>query len=207
MEFSEGDTPLMLACAKGHYEFCQMLIEHGADVNLQNSCDDFALRIAVWNQHTNIVKLLLDSKADHRLVCRTWSRTYEDCIRYTYGTALHSAGNNELIQLLIDSGANVNARDDLGRTPLHHAALFNGPTAIVKLIQAGAIIDAKDNYVVYNYNHRETPLCLAIICGHVESVSVLLAMGAKLDDLGDEQKTCRDYLHEDSEHSKHFFRY
>ena len=26
MEFSEGDTPLMLACAKGHYEFCQMLI-------------------------------------------------------------------------------------------------------------------------------------------------------------------------------------
>ena len=203
IEFSEGNTPLILASAKGHYEFCQLLIEHGADVNLQNSREDFALRLSVAHGHELVIELLLKANADPNLVCSTWS--YKDCTKYTYGTALHSTGNPDVIHSLIKFGANVNLNDDLGRTPLHQAAIFNSTKAIVAFIQAGASLDAKDNYVVYNYNHRETPLCLSITCGHVEATSVLLAMGANLDDMGDEEKTWRDYLHENGEHSEALF--
>ena len=202
IEFSEGDTPLMLACTKGHFEFCQLLIDSGADVNLQKDYGDFALRMAVWYRHRNIVELLLRSKADPNLICSIWTVTTEETIRYTYGTALHSAGDIDLIRLLINSGANVNAKDYLGRTPLHHAALFNAPKAIVTLIKAGAAINARDNYVVYACKHQDTPLRLAIACGHIEATSVLLAMGANIEELGNGKNDWREHLDEDCDHSE-----
>ncbi|CAH1253040.1 DAPK1 [Branchiostoma lanceolatum] len=67
---------------------------------------------------------------------------------YTYGeTALHWVsvfGNTEMGKLLIQRGADVEARDKYGNTALH-SAISNGKTEIVEmLIQHGADVQAKD---------------------------------------------------------------
>jgi ankyrin repeat protein len=45
----------------------------------------------------------------------------------------------EVITVLLDAGANVNARNDSGGTPLHMAAKYNeNPEVIIVLLDAGA---------------------------------------------------------------------
>ena len=76
--------------------------------------------------------------------------------REDWETLLHIAateGAVDIVKALIKGGANIEARDDVGATPLHNAAW--GETSIVKvLIEAGADVEARDN-------DGNTPLYLA----------------------------------------------
>jgi ankyrin repeat protein len=49
--------------------------------------------------------------------------------------------------MLLEAGADVNARDKAGDTPLHWAAAENTGTAVINaLLQAGAVVNARDRY-------------------------------------------------------------
>ncbi len=53
-----------------------------------------------------------------------------------------------MVRLLIDRGADVNARGDFGQTPLHFAVRDGGHKAVeivAMLVQAGADVSAKDD--------------------------------------------------------------
>ena len=92
---------------------------------------------------------------------------------------LHSAvGNGDLaavVHLLEVHGADVNAKDFHGDTPLHRAAIYENHTAIAAaLIKAGAMVNAKGQY-------GHTPLHRAAIWGYASVVSALLAAGADVN--------------------------
>jgi hypothetical protein len=62
-------------------------------------------------------------------------------------TALHvAAGNNqvEVMRVLVELGANKDAKCAGGATPLHHAARTGHAAAVSVLIELGAQIDAQD---------------------------------------------------------------
>ncbi len=62
-------------------------------------------------------------------------------------TPLHLAsmvGLNDVVEALIDNGANIHAVDNLGRTPLHYAALRGNKVATCALIKAGAELNVQD---------------------------------------------------------------
>jgi ankyrin repeat protein len=90
---------------------------------------------------------------------------------------LHCAvfnGHMEIVNLLLEKGADVNLKDNFGTTPLKSAAL-NGHMRIVKLLlEKGADVNLTDKY-------DKTPLHWAVFNGHMEIVNLLLEKGADVD--------------------------
>ena len=79
-------------------------------------------------------------------------------------------GQVEIAQALITAGADVNAQNNSGYTPLHRAT--NGNTEIAQaLITAGADVNAKDEF-------GYTPLHWTAIYGYTETVRALITAGA-----------------------------
>jgi ankyrin repeat protein len=78
----------------------------------------------------------------------------------------------ESVKLLIEEGANVNARDYSGQTPLHFAAVYGRMASTELLIENGANVNAKDH-------NGDTPLAIAVKIGHKEVVKFLRKHGAK----------------------------
>ena len=82
------------------------------------------------------------------------------------------AGDVVAVQALIESGANVHARDSKGATALHYAAGWGNVEAVQALLAAGANAKAKDF-------QGGTLLHMAAVKGNVEIIKVLLAAGAE----------------------------
>lgn len=80
-------------------------------------------------------------------------------------------GNVPAIQSILNAGAAVDTRLDIGRTALMVAAVNGRTQAMEQLLAAGASIDAVDN-------NGSTPLILAAENGHLAAVKLLLARGA-----------------------------
>ena len=57
-------SALQIAVLKGFLDICELLINHGADVNKQNAEGNTLLNMAVWRGHTAIVALLAKHGAD-----------------------------------------------------------------------------------------------------------------------------------------------
>ncbi|KAM9820432.1 LOW QUALITY PROTEIN: poly [ADP-ribose] polymerase tankyrase-1-like [Neosynchiropus ocellatus] len=89
-------------------------------------------------------------------------------------TPLHFAagfGRKDVVDHLLQTGANVHARDDGGLIPLHNACSFGHSEVVSLLMCQGADANARDNW---NY----TPLHEAAIKGKIDVCIVLLQHGA-----------------------------
>uniref|UniRef100_A0A3Q2PCW0 Poly [ADP-ribose] polymerase n=1 Tax=Fundulus heteroclitus TaxID=8078 RepID=A0A3Q2PCW0_FUNHE len=89
-------------------------------------------------------------------------------------TPLHFAagfGRKDVVDHLLQTGANVHARDDGGLIPLHNACSFGHSEVVSLLLCQGADPNARDNW---NY----TPLHEAAIKGKIDVCIVLLQHGA-----------------------------
>jgi RNA polymerase sigma factor (sigma-70 family) len=89
-------------------------------------------------------------------------------------TALHRAaynGDRALAALLLDAGADPDARTSGGQTPLHIAALVDRPAIVAQLLAGGADPNAAAD-------HGLTPLHFAVIRDRRAIVAQLLAAGA-----------------------------
>lgn len=109
---------------------------------------------------------------------------------YTSGeTALHVVtARRDLtwMQFLVGKGANVNARDAKGVTPLVVAANLGFVEGVEFLIERGAKVDESNNA-------GETPLITAVHNRNTELMRVLLGAGANPDRADNSGRSARDY--------------
>jgi uncharacterized protein len=131
----------------GHWQLCEFLIEHGADVNhpLPETGETplhSALCKANDAAYNRVLKVLLAHGADPNRTTKAGIETdsfMRDC-RTKGETPLHRAaafGDAEAIQLLLDAGAVIDAKDAHGDTPLSWASWYLRPRAILRMLCYG----------------------------------------------------------------------
>jgi len=84
-------------------------------------------------------------------------------------------GHKKIVEMLINEGANVNAKAEQGWTPLHYATGANDRETAELLIANGADLNSK------NSNDQITPLHWAAWRGHKEVAGLLIAKGADVN--------------------------
>jgi ankyrin repeat protein len=99
-------------------------------------------------------------------------------------TPLHHAvkDDDSRVHLLIAAGANVNARDNEGKTPLHALHGMKNANVVEVMIAAGANVNARDN-------EGKTPLHAPHGMKNANVVEVMIAAGANVNARDNEGKT------------------
>ncbi len=129
------------AAFHGHWQLCQFLIEHGAEVNFPlPDTGETPLHAAMCTAkraaHDLVIKVLLASGAEPNCATKSSVETggfMRDC-RTKAETPLHRAaafGTEETIQLLLDAGAKIDAKDMNGDSPLTWASWYLRPDSIL----------------------------------------------------------------------------
>jgi ankyrin repeat protein len=161
-----GLTPLLYAVRQGYHEATAALVTAGADVNAVSAGDKTSpLLMAIINGHFDLAKVLIDRGANpNALSTQGVSPLYAVLNVEWAPKALYpqpqahkqqKLGYLDLMQLLIDKGADVNARtkmkvwysgysfdlsgvDEIGATPFWRAAYASDIAAMRMLVAAGA---------------------------------------------------------------------
>lgn len=167
-------TPLHSAIEEGQLDAAQTLLELGATVDSFDYMGVTPLGYACEFGHTEIARQLLMANAN------VHHSDLED-LQAMHKAAIHDLP--ELIDLLLEYGANPNVLADARhRTPLHQAASRGNALAVRALLAGNANPDGLRNGTDKHQQLAEvnycTPICFAIISGHTSTVATLLEYGA-----------------------------
>ena len=205
-----GQTPLMWATARRHAPMVELLASKGADVNARSMVRDYQrvataesrakfldrggftpLLYAVRENCKDCIEVLLKHKADANL---------PDPANVPPVSIAMMNGNWDVAKRLIEAGADVNAWDIFGQSPLHVAIAYmntrgdnnpldldtqnkvNGRDLVKLLVERGA---NPNQELFYKAPGRDTgvgrgltPFLAACGSGDIEIVKLLLAHGA-----------------------------
>ena len=126
------DNPFLYASAEGLFEIVQLTIDAKADTRLTNRFGGTALIPAAERGHVEIVRELLtrtDVDVNH-INNLGWTALLEAIILSDGGER-----HQQIVQILLDHGADVNIPDFNGVTPLAHARQ-RGFTQIMQVLSA-----------------------------------------------------------------------
>ncbi len=164
---ADPSLDLFAAAILGDTEKLEMLLSANRSlVGLLSSDGWTPLHLAAFFGKTAAARLLLNTGA---IVTARSPHARGNMPRRAAAAGRHA----EMVKLLIEHGAPVNARQHGGWAPLH-AAAQNGDVEMAKmLVEAGADVLARAT-------NNQMPLDLALTKGHQAMVDYLEANGAKL---------------------------
>jgi ankyrin repeat protein len=191
-----GETPLMAASRTGKLAIVKFLVSNNADINARGKYDDTALMAAAWFCQKEILEYLLERGAEVNFYkyaskasaldfaagkCRN-VELVELLLEHggnihtknKYSTPLINAVksfNKATVKVLLDAGARMNERDNLGWTALMYAASEGHNELVSLLIDRNAEVNSDDRF-------GNSALSLAQKNGHSDIVELLINAGA-----------------------------
>ncbi|XP_013406001.1 transient receptor potential cation channel subfamily A member 1 homolog isoform X2 [Lingula anatina] len=172
-----GNTPLHIAAQLGHINCVKLLMEYNAMMDDKNEDEQTPLHLAAMHGRTLVVRELVNRQ-----------KTIVNDEDEESNTALHLAalaGHQKVMDVLLDLGADVEARNAKGWTALDCAAYMGKVKAAKTLLEADSPIDPLDR-------NKVTPLHLAAKGGHTELVELLIKMGANVAQRDHDGLNCLD---------------
>ncbi|MEX2467382.1 MAG: ankyrin repeat domain-containing protein, partial [Gemmatimonadota bacterium] len=158
------DSPVADAAERGDVETVVALLRQGADVNAAQGDGLTALHWAAMNNNAEMAGVLLYAGAESEATTRLGGYT-----PLHLGSRL---GHAEVIEALVEQGADVSARTTTGAMPLHLAAGSGDVPAVTTLLQRGAEVDGREGV------YEQTPLMWATAQNRIEAMRALLDAGA-----------------------------
>ena len=140
---SDQHAPIHKAASEGHYSLLGKLVEYGANIHAKDKDEDTPLHLACVNGHTDIVLYLINNgcRIDERsidgnmplhLACR-WGKSDIVNILINHSAPIHAENaegstplhaalvdsiSMEIAKQLVDCGANINAKNKSGVSPV-----------------------------------------------------------------------------------------
>lgn len=184
----DGTTPLMAAVRKGYSSFCKTLLEKGANPNFDVENEEQFRKqspwfAAVWSRKMDLIQLFIDHGVDVNVTCRT------DKGPNTGYSAIHfagMAGNEELVQFLLNAGALPDERNKLDQNTLLSYVAGNAIDPRHSFLGGFShntfqLLLAKGCNVNNAYKDGDTPLLYACFNNSNEMALELLDHGADPD--------------------------
>ncbi|RYE07503.1 MAG: ankyrin repeat domain-containing protein [Hyphomicrobiales bacterium] len=129
-----SDTPYLYAGAEGRTEILKLLLASGANLTDTNRFGGTALIPAAEKGHPDNVRLLLEAGVDPDHINNLGWTALVEAIVLTDGGPVPQ----QIVQLLIDGGADVNLADGTGASPLALAQQRGFSEIVAQLEAAGA---------------------------------------------------------------------
>ncbi|QYS94986.1 ANK_REP_REGION domain-containing protein [Trichoderma simmonsii] len=171
----ENWTALHVMAANGRKEMVKFLLDHGANIEPTTNVGGTPLGLAIEKNQEDVAKLLLNRGADIDMKQRknSWTMLH---LMVDFGTA-------DMVNFLIDHGANIEAKLVNGCTPFG-LAIERGKEDMAKLLlNRGADINMKQR------KDGNTSLHLMVERGETDMVKLLLDHGANIEAKNDISNT------------------
>lgn len=162
----EGRTALHLAVDDNYFSAVELLVAHNANVNISDEDGSTPLHLAKLNSNRGIftmdeqVNVLQEALMEWKIDANealSGQIAKESVLTEETQSMLQIAvisGRKQVVDLLIENGALLDAEDNSGCTPLHEAVMNGDFAKVLLLLERGADVKTKDN-------RERTPLRLA----------------------------------------------
>ena len=161
-----GKTPLHMVAATGNDEIALVLLHHGANVHLKDTGGSTPLHIACYQGSTSIVELIFKERPQSRDVLLTQA---DRAGNIPLMIAKKSPNNSiAIINFLISHDVDLHYTNELNETLLHmFGPTDNAESSMIIAKKAPSLLSCR------NIN-RQTPLHIAAMMGHKESLLVFI---------------------------------
>ncbi len=163
---AEGRTALVEAARNAHDANVRRFAAPGADLDASWRGEPLLLALhTMIPKQKHVPALLVELGADVNVHCKEGQTPL---MRATLNS------HHDLMEVLVQAGAELEAVDAAGRTALHYAAetRFEANRVVALLLESGAAVEARDG-------EGRTPLCLAQAAGNQPIATALEAVGAQ----------------------------
>lgn len=156
----QGEKPLHVAARRGRLIIARELLDNGADPNAENGSGETPLQVALTEGKTQLANVLIEEGAT------------DSPQELLFALVRAGVDDRDSLELLTKRGADVDARDQSGVTPLHISVSDSRRLLTKRLIDLGANVDIPDD-------DGRTPLSIAMKDGNRHIVDLLVRFGAR----------------------------